>query len=342
MVAISVIVPVYNQEQYIRKCINTLQKQTFSDYEVILVDDGSTDSSNSVIRNEIKEDSRFKLIMQDNSGVSVARNNGIRTAAGEWLCFVDPDDYVDEKYLEHLIGETNDEFDVVMSSYYAVMDNGVYPQRFFPRSFIVQTDDDRIPLYHQLMDGSYAQSRDAITGIGVPWGKLYRKSFLKEHNLMFSSDLRRMQDNIFNMQVFHEARSIKYVTYMGYYYRVAGLGSRAYHSLANGVYHNVMRHRLELLTKYDLLQVPHLRMAFNKEQISLYFQEARAIIHVASLTGEGTWEQISDKFENIRRQICRVDYHDLSYKDKIKYVIIKNKILAIIIFRNMWLKGRKG
>ncbi len=99
---ISVIVPIYNVEQYLRKCLDSIEAQTYRDFEVVLVDDGSPDNSAAICSEYVARDSRFRLVRKKNGGVSSARNAGIANAEGEYLTFVDPDDWIDEHYLERL------------------------------------------------------------------------------------------------------------------------------------------------------------------------------------------------------------------------------------------------
>lgn len=100
--SVSVLIPAFNVSKYIRRCLLSIQKQTFQDYEVIVVDDGSTDDTGSVITSFAKSDSRFKLISQENHGVSVARQRALEESRGEYIAFIDPDDYVAKDYLEFL------------------------------------------------------------------------------------------------------------------------------------------------------------------------------------------------------------------------------------------------
>ena len=95
----SVIVPVYNVEQYLEKCVNSILQQTYTDFELILVDDGSPDKCGEMCDEFAKKDKRIKVIHQKNGGVSAARNNGINIARGKYICFVDSDDWVSEKFL---------------------------------------------------------------------------------------------------------------------------------------------------------------------------------------------------------------------------------------------------
>jgi len=96
----SVIVPVYNVEQYLDKCLASILGQTYKDFECIVVDDGSPDNSSAIIDKYVKQDQRFKVIHQKNMGVSAARNAGLAIAQGDYITFVDSDDYISNEYLE--------------------------------------------------------------------------------------------------------------------------------------------------------------------------------------------------------------------------------------------------
>lgn len=108
MCKVSLIVTVYNLENYIEKCINSIMIQTFSEFEVLLVDDGSTDNSREIIESLIKSDSRFNYIYKENGGVASARNLGLEKAKGEYLCFIDGDDYLENNYLQELFDAVSD------------------------------------------------------------------------------------------------------------------------------------------------------------------------------------------------------------------------------------------
>ena len=100
---VSVIVPVYNQEQYLEECISSIRRQTLAEWECIIVNDGSSDSSGEIARRFSEEDSRIRCLEQENRGVSSARNLGMRHASGRYLCFVDGDDFIDAAFLKHLL-----------------------------------------------------------------------------------------------------------------------------------------------------------------------------------------------------------------------------------------------
>ena len=110
---ISIIVPVYNVEEYLEECLTSIQHQTFTDIEVILVNDGSTDRSKEICERYCQQDSRFKLINQKNQGLSVARNRGVIESIGEYIMFVDSDDVVKENIVEVLLSYMKEDVDLV-------------------------------------------------------------------------------------------------------------------------------------------------------------------------------------------------------------------------------------
>ena len=110
---ISVIVPVYNVEEYIEECLDSIKNQTFTDFEVILVNDGSTDNSQAICELYCDQDSRFCLINQENKGQSIARNRGVAESKGKFIVFIDSDDIVSVDLLNQLINYMSDEIDIV-------------------------------------------------------------------------------------------------------------------------------------------------------------------------------------------------------------------------------------
>lgn len=100
---ISVIIPVYNAEKYIERCINSVVAQTYNNWEMIVINDGSTDNTENIIREKAKADNRIQIYSQNNQGAGIARNNGISKATGEYIVFLDADDYVNKEYFSLLM-----------------------------------------------------------------------------------------------------------------------------------------------------------------------------------------------------------------------------------------------
>ncbi len=183
-IVISVIIPVYNSEKYINKCINSVLSQSFTDFEIIAVDDGSTDSS-LVKLNEISNtDARLKVYSKVNGGVSSARNFGIERAEGEFITFVDSDDTLPKDALKILYDKVNDSIDLVSGSYQL---DGFLKKDIIHKNMRFSADE-RLTRFEE-------QDR---TNWG-PCGKLYRKSIIDAFNVRFREDIYYSEDHIFNL-----------------------------------------------------------------------------------------------------------------------------------------------
>lgn len=165
MPKVSIIVPVYNVEKHLKNCVNSLLNQTYKDIEIILVDDGSTDSCGLICDKFKEKDERIKVIHQENLGVSVARNNGIKEASGEYLSFVDSDDIVYSDYISYLFGLLNDNpnCEIAACGHLVVRGEKKTPNSLFTGVKILNRKEAFFEvLYHGILDIS-------------PWGKLYKK-----------------------------------------------------------------------------------------------------------------------------------------------------------------------
>ncbi len=189
--AISVIVPVYKAEQYLPRCIESLLAQTFSDYEVLLIDDGSPDRSGEICDEYAQGDSRIRVFHQKNQGVSAARNKGLQEARGTYIGFVDPDDWVLPDYLQHLhdaiLPERGAGLAMAGFRQYTVsgecLGGKQLPDKFFSA--------DDIPEAFQ---------KYQIYRIGYVWSKLFRTSLIREHSLSFDTRIRCLEDQLFTYQ----------------------------------------------------------------------------------------------------------------------------------------------
>lgn len=174
-IKLSVIIPVYNAEKYLRETLDSLLNQTMKDFEVLLIDDGSQDSSPAICDEYAARDTRFRVIHKPNGGVSKARNLGMDEACGEWITFVDADDLVPQSALEAMMAQATDDVDSVIGSM----------EKFGDETLI-----------YTLPAG---KTKDKWDGLLMPavWAQLFRKSIVKEHGLAFREDLAYSEDTLF-------------------------------------------------------------------------------------------------------------------------------------------------
>jgi glycosyltransferase involved in cell wall biosynthesis len=215
MIAVSVVIPVYNAEAYLPECIRSLLRQTLADCEFIFVNDGSTDGSLKIIEQFRQQDSRIKIINQQNQGVSVARNNGIAAATGIYLGFVDADDFVDEDMFDKLyqIG-SNSKSDIVISNFFAEQGRSKLLVQFdFPANRGYNRDNIQDFIF------PYFIQKDLLNSA---CNKIFRTSLIVENKISFPEGVPLGEDAIFNMKAFNKSETVFYTDYAGYHYREVG------------------------------------------------------------------------------------------------------------------------
>lgn len=270
---ISIVIPIYNQEKYISDCFNSILEQTYKDYEVIIINDGSTDKSKDICLRYTNKYENFKYYEQKNSGVSIARNLGINNSQGEWIMFVDPDDLLDKNILNRLSAKINDDVDIISCCCQIFNDNSNFLgiNKFFEKSCIFKNQREKIELIKQLFYVKYRQPQKAYTGIGVPWGKLYRRSMIKYNKIIFHPSLRRMQDNAFNMHAFWASKSIVYIDEALYKYRIENISKYYKANYKPNLYENYINlqaERWSFLRETNLINNYELKNFFYEDSIS--------------------------------------------------------------------------
>ena len=182
---VSIIVPIYNVSNYIGECVISLINQSLHNIEIILIDDGSPDDSGAIIDRLAKEDSRVTVIHQQNRGVSYARNEGLRIARGEYIMFVDGDDYVESDYVSYFLGLIENKG----------CDIGV-GKNSFVKNACDQEKEDEISIINgtDVIEGIYLNK----FGVAV-WNKIYKHSIITEHGLLFNTDYWYAEGMLFNI-----------------------------------------------------------------------------------------------------------------------------------------------
>lgn len=212
-IKVSVIVPVYNAEKYLSRTIEYLKKQTLKEIEIILVDDGSTDSSPAICDEACKSDERIKCIHKRNAGVSAARNDGIQAAQGEYLMFCDADDIPSTHMAEKLLHKIESEHaDIVLSGFIKQIDNA-YINCDIPYSESLTGRDNIIrKLIMPMIVWGYSPDRIALPAIyGSVWRGLYKKSLIVNKAIQFPTTISLGEDMVFNTLAFLFASRIAFI-----------------------------------------------------------------------------------------------------------------------------------
>ncbi|KRL98498.1 glycosyltransferase [Liquorilactobacillus satsumensis DSM 16230 = JCM 12392] len=184
------------------------------------MDDGSTNNSYELCTNYAQKDPRIKIIRQKNSGVSVARNHGLKKATGDYICFVDPDDWVAKNYVGELLHalQTSDA-DFVISDCFVHYPHSEKENRFLNIPEGNLTGKAKNLLLYQLVGKKICAYYPPEIAAGVPWAKMFKRSFIEANQLSFIPGMRRMQDNIFCLYAIECAAKIHYLPQKLYYYR---------------------------------------------------------------------------------------------------------------------------
>ena len=203
----SIVIPVYNAEKTVGRCLDSILAQSFSDFQVILIDDGSRDQSLSICRAYSRADERITVVHQENRGPSAARNEGLRRAAGDWLCFVDSDDYIAPDYLEQLnAGFRNTGADVLFFGYRKADREGRIIETRLPPAGLTGTE-----LVFELA------SRDMF---GYTWIKCFSRQLVQD--TIFPEDMSLFEDEIFTLAVIEKAKSVAVLPQALYTYVTGG------------------------------------------------------------------------------------------------------------------------
>lgn len=224
-VNISVIVPVYNAELYLHRCIDSILKQTYQEFEVILIDDGSKDDSGAICDEYANKDARVHVIHKENGGVSAARNTGIQEARGSYISFVDSDDYLLEDMFEKLIFCAEQcRSDIVLCEYNILRGNGVVEsvKLDFHNSY-----ENEQEIREEFLFSYYKEYR---AGIYCLWNKLFKKSIIINYEIGFDTCLRRGEDAWFVFQYLRYCKRVDFIAkpYYCYYQNEESIMHKTY------------------------------------------------------------------------------------------------------------------
>lgn len=212
MPKVSVIIPVYNVEKYLRKCLDSIINQTLKDIEIICVNDCSPDNSLDILKEYTSKDNRIKIInFEENEGVSVARNTGIESANGDYISFIDPDDYIDTDFYEKLYSETNNcEIEVIKGNLQIISDDKA------------KTTSINSTIHNHQNNVQYFTSNFSSA--------IYKKNFLINNNILFPTNIIIGEDICFLQKVAYCAKSFKCIdnTFYNYVRRSDSVDSNCY------------------------------------------------------------------------------------------------------------------
>lgn len=211
---VSVILPTYNVEKYLVRCLGSIIGQSYKNIEIIIVIDGATDNSLSIAQSYAEKDSRIHVIYQENAGSGPARNNGLRNAKGDFVVFVDPDDWIATNAIENLVlAQQEKDFDLVLCGDVDV----IFKDDVEVAENIYRADELKILSKKEARQQYFDLYSKEL--LGAPTRKLYKMSVINNYGIEFP-DLRRSQDIVFNYRYYNFVNSVCVSTCTDYFYRI--------------------------------------------------------------------------------------------------------------------------
>jgi glycosyltransferase EpsH len=222
---VNLIVPVYNVERWLPRCLDSLSRQTLRDIEVILVDDGSTDASGVICDTAAASDRRFRVIHKPNGGVSAARNTGLDVARGKFVAFVDADDWIDPETCETALDTAlKHRADITLWSYVREFPDGRRSPRPLAAGDTTFSGEAMRRLHRRVVGPVGDELRDPslLHSWGTVWGKLYRREVIGRTRFVDTREVGSAEDALFNVEVFGHARRAVYIDRPMYHHRKTG------------------------------------------------------------------------------------------------------------------------
>lgn len=328
-IQVSVIVPIYNAEAYIEECVRSILNQTFSDFELILVDDGSKDGSLELCKKIASQDSRVKVIHQENAGSAAAKNTGISLARGNYISFCDSDDTIDCDYIQNLYqGVLLHNADVCVGNvaFTRMKESDIIARRTVDMTAGVFNLKAFMTYYPQYMPNAV---------IGAPWNKLYKRSIIVENELRFNTKIKNNEDTHFNYEYLAKCKTV-YVSDKPYYNYINRIGvdsaSKGYIPNLFDIYTMTYVKAIEFLKEINIYE-EYIDFQ-NTYYIGLVIGAINGIIKSTQTTKEEKIEQIAKICKDIH--VCEAIKH-VHYKNLKKQLVTtlikfkKVKLLYILI-----------
>lgn len=337
---VSVIIPVYNVEKYIEKCLESVLNQSYKKLEILIINDGSKDKSEEKYKKYLK-DKRIKVIKQKNEGLSSARNTGIINSSGDYIMFVDSDDWIDKNCIEYCLKELlEDDYEVIIFPYISEYRN----KSIVRNLFVEEKKFEEKKIKEDLLSKLLGKDNNPLTleNLNTAWGKLYKKRIISEIKFLDTSEI-GTEDCLFNINVFYFSKKIKYINECYYHYRKDNIDSLT------------KTYKKELFSRWCRLYYEMSNFIDNKKLDESYKKNLnnRVILNIFSLllNISDSNLKLKDKYFEIKillnQKIYRESFEKFESKEmnliwKIYYFLCKNKQNLIILCSMELIKKLRG
>ncbi len=340
---VSVIVPIYNVEKYLDRCVDSLINQTLKDIEIILVDDESPDNCPAMCDNYSKQDSRIKVIHKKNGGLGFARNSGIDNALGEYVAFVDSDDYLDLDFYEKLYNSAKDNGAQICLAGMTVVNKGNKTSR---ENIFSNQVFDKDEVLKKLLPSTLGsdENNEGFSSMSTCIG-IFSLTLINENNIRFVSEREYIsEDAIFDIDIYQKAERVSFIDSTGYYY----VYNRA--SLTNS-YKPERFYKIKELCRYelDLLKGSPVYEICKVRIYSTFLGNLRAMLKQEAIHGKetGNIKLIKERMKQIvndvflQNVLSEYNYSNLPNKQKISCICLEKKWWRLT-FLLSYLQSRKN
>lgn len=327
---ISLIIPVYNAEKYLKECIESLIKQTYQNLKIIFVNDGSKDNSLNIINEYKEKDSRIIVIDKQNEGVSATRNRGLEEATSDWIIFVDSDDTLELNAVETLVENIKDDSEIILSEVnYLLEDN---KKNRIPCGFkgkMVFENEQKKELIQSIF---YDNFMGKMYYIPAPFAKMYNREFLNKNNIKFPEHVKYGEDGLFNILCINNASKITFINSVTYNYRYnPESATKKFDSKLIEHYNILLEETKNLLIKENIYnEYENAYLYFVLRQINKYLNR-----YFFQNENTKTYKEQKIEFKNL----IKTEPYKIAVFEKVpKYLPKKRRIMLILIkLRQFWL-----
>jgi len=322
----SIIIPCYNVCNYISQCLDSLKSQEFTNWEAIVINDGSTDNTASIIQKYANNDKRIIFIDKPNEGVSKARNTGLKIAAGCWVGFIDADDWFVDEALKKLYSiSISAKSEIIGFNHFFNLNDKEWRQVNLSPTYIERSGEDRMKFVLDSLFPYYDKYKNNITvgSIRTVWDKIFKRSFLISNNIIFREDVKVVEDSMFCFDAFFKAKAIQYHNEFLIHYRLIDS------SVTRNFYPDIDDINYKILDVWkDIIST---LILWNEDFENCYIGVACECFYRSlrcNILHRSNYSSIKDKLFMIKKLVNNHRYDKIFCKSKYQFLPVGKRVLA--------------
>lgn len=327
---LSIIIPVYNTEKYLKECIDSILNQNYSDFEIILVNDGSKDNSKKICEEYSKKDSRIIFFDKENEGVSLTRNFGITKARGKYITFIDADDWLEKEayYKIFNILEKNQDVDLFIYNFNYYKDSKI-ENKCAPETFFVENEEIK-KVQATLLNPNYfslTKFNTKFKGLAYPWNKIFKRSIIVDNNLQFRIINRKAvyEDLLFVYEYLQYSNKVYFLKEELYNYRVVGeSASNKYNEEIVNINNELFDNLLNL--DKNNMEEEFFKQSFYVRVINNFYLSLNSYFY-----NKKNLNKVRDKIKSVKKLLNEKIYNEAFQRIKIDLLSGNLKIVTILV-----------